>query len=65
MLVIIPRMFLAWSSKIKSKDESGMDIASYWNLFPCFHLKMKPLGCAWAMASMKELDLVFPQQYLS
>ena len=60
LLVIVPRLFLAWNSKIKMKDESGMEIANYFSIFKCFTPKMNTISCAWAMGCMKELDQLMP-----
>lgn len=65
LLVIVPRLFLAWNSKIKMKDESGMEINNYWSIFGCFTPKMNTISCAWAMGSMNELNNMLPTRSLT
>ena len=52
-LLVVPKVFLSWNSKIKARDDIGMDIANYENIFHCFNPKMNTIAMAWVMGCMK------------
>lgn len=52
-LVVVPRLFLAWNSKIRVKDESGMEISNYLLIWNLFHPKMNSLSLCLAMGCMR------------
>ena len=62
ILVIIPRSFIVWSSRLKPVDNTGNLIANY----PVFHKFFTPrftlLNCPILMGHMKEFDEVFPNK---
>ena len=57
LLFAVPKVFLVWNGKLKMKDESGMEIKTYSNIFPCFTPKMNTISCCLVMGAMCDLKV--------
>lgn len=60
LLVIIPRMFIGWSSKIRPVDENGILMINYPMLYSFMTPHLKLMSCPLIIGCMRELDEHFP-----